>query len=235
MKYLQNKLVNEFFDRTEVKATQHKKAMFAIALIPTLLMFAYIFSLYDVIQTPLLILLGFSLSAVYLVSIGAAILAVDCWVITEMVSPNVKSRYKKLRTFVQILTDSPTRQEVLRVIKMFGDVIEKNGIENYQSTSEFMKNFYDSQESQNRKIELLQKQINTCNENDERVVPHVSRQNRNDFDHKLRIINLEETVTEIKQLLENKTPDNTISLKEFEIFSQRLLKVEDELRNLKGE
>ena len=235
MKYLQNRLVNEFFDRTEVKATQYKKTMLAIALFPTLLMSAYIFLINDTIETPLLILLGFALVSVYLVSVGATILAVDCWIIAEMISPNVKGRYKKLRTFIQIVTNSPTRQEVLRVTKLFADIVEKNGIENYQSTSEFMKNFYDNQESQNRKIESLQKQINTCNENDERVIPHIARHNKSDYDFSYRLKNLEETISEIKQILLNKKPVNTISLEEYNILYTQLLKAEEELRKLKGE
>lgn len=235
MKYLQNRYVNEFFDRTQVKANQHKKFILFIAIIPTVLMNAYIFQINDSIQPPLAILLLIATTAIYFVFVGASILAVDCWIIAEMVSPSILGKYKKLKTFVQIVMNSPTRREVLRVTKLFNDVVEKNGIENYQSTSEFIKNVYDKIENQNRKIESIQQQVNICDENDERVIPHITRQNRNSYDQNLRIKKLEETVQEIKELLENKTPENSISIEEFVRLSERLFKVEEELRNLKGE
>lgn len=200
MRYLRNELVDEFFDRSQVKAQQHKKSIFLTALIPTFLIAVFISHSSQFFEFPLIIITGMILSTLYLIFVGGSILVVDCWVIAEMTSPSVKGRYKKLKTFVQIVTNSPTRQEVLRITKLFNDVVEKNGIENYQSTSEFIKNFYDKQEIQNKKIEFLQKQINDCGENDERIIPHIARQNRKDFDFDLRLQKIEKELEKERKL-----------------------------------
>jgi hypothetical protein len=153
MRRLQNKYVNEFFDKTQAKAKQHHREMLFIAFIPTLIITAYTFYINSPMSESKIILMPLLSIFFYVLSYGSTILAVDCWSIAEMVSPRVQGRYRKVRTFFSLLTDAPTRQEFLRATKLYSDVVEKNGIENYLSLSEFMKKFYDGQEKQNRKID----------------------------------------------------------------------------------
>ena len=233
MKYLQNKIVDEFFDKTEVKVKQHEKAILVVALIPILLMTLYIFHINNSIETPLLILLGIAMTAVYLTFVGAGILAVDCWVIAEMVSPSVIGRYKKFRTFVQIVMNSPTRQEILRVTKLYNDIIEKNGIENYQSASKFVNNVYDRLDKQDHAIKKrdeiinalindnskLEQQIKMLQENDTRQDTHIARQNLKSFHQNWEIKKLQREKKETDQLVNDKiltknTSKNTKAIKD---------------------
>lgn len=159
MRVLQRKIINEFYDRSEEKLARYTRKMFGFALIPTILLTIYIIALNPQFGIPEFTLLGIVMSGVYAISFGGIILALDCWSIAEMVSPPVLGRYRNFRTFVKIMMDSPSRREVLRVTKLYNDVIEKNGFENYKTTSEFFKKFYDKQEQQDYAIKARDDKI----------------------------------------------------------------------------
>jgi len=152
MRRIRNKYVNEFYDRANTKQRQYSKKTYTIALIPTLLLTVYILSIPANWNNSHLILLPLATIGIYVFSIAGVIVALDCWTIAEMISPNVLGRYRKVKTFLSLLANSPTRQEILRATKLYSDIVEKNGIKDYHSTSEFMKTFYDRLGDQDKKI-----------------------------------------------------------------------------------
>ena len=114
----------------------------------------------------------------------------------------------------------------------------------YQYLIEFIRGYNDPRfqeleerhKRENGELEKENTQLkNYVKELEEMILPHIARQDRNSYDQNLRIKNLEELVKDIKQSLEKKSPENSISLRDLERITSRLLKVEEELRKLKGE
>lgn len=138
MRRLHNKTINEFYDKANAKQKKHSRNTYLFALIPTVLLTAYILSIPANWDHSHLILLPLAIMSIYVFSIAGSLVLLDCWTIAEMVSPPIFGKYRKAKTFVRrfkilfsLLDDMITRREFLRATKLYSDIAQKNGIENY--------------------------------------------------------------------------------------------------------
>lgn len=152
--------LSKFFSELGKKTTQKRKRHGGI-IPPLAILLGFFLSIYftktSVFYSPteFLFIEGFLIAIFSYAFYIVGNLGLLLWAFSELSYPPVQGRYAKFKRIVKIFVTLPNPEQLLRVFRLLNDMLEKNGFDDYLSTTEFMKNVYNRLDTQEQEIAHL--------------------------------------------------------------------------------